>query len=413
MPERIKPFRDGDTQATFRNLLNKVQQEIDALDNQYVLKTSETELEEYFAGKVAIEPLRLNTEAMHIEGQRGIDVDVSRDFLRGIAPGERAHVRGTQLDLAIPYEGDPTLWRLRPSAYSVSGYPELYVHPDRVVLSHRFPDDTADQTRLKQEIASAVDSLKNALTNQARDVEQHNASASGSARAWVKSKRLKALATLNVIEGLGLPIKRRDVPAPLAVPVQRKKLELSRPAVSPEPFTPEPLLQDAVYEEILKALRAMSLVVERNPHSFQRLDEEGLRDHFLINLNNLFEGQATGETFNGVGKTDILIRVENRNVFIAECKVWGGPARFGEAIDQLLGYLTWRDCKCALLVFNRNKDSVAVQKKMHEVMSQRKEHRKTLSNKLDEGGRYVFVKDSEPGREIIIATLLFDVPVTQ
>jgi hypothetical protein len=31
-----------------------------------------------------------------------------------------------------------------------------------------------------------------------------------------------------------------------------------------------------------------------------------------------FKGQATGETFNFQGKTDILIRVEGKNVSIAE-----------------------------------------------------------------------------------------------
>jgi hypothetical protein len=127
-------------------------------------------------------------------------------------------------------------------------------------------------------------------------------------------------------------------------------------------------------------------------------------------LNSQFEGAATGETFNLSGKTDILIRVAGKNVFIAECKFWQGPAAFGDAIDQLLSYLTWRDCKCALLVFNRNKNSSAVAEKMHEAMTGRKEHRRTTTHALDKGGRYVFVKDSEPGREIVVSTLLFDVP---
>lgn len=94
-----------------------------------------------------------------------------------------------------------------------------------------------------------------------------------------------------------------------------------------------------------------------------------LRDHFLLQLNGHYEGGATGETFNASGKTDILIRAENRNVFIAECKFWRGKKAFDEAIDQLLGYLTWRDSKCALIVFNKTWNSGAVRQKMHEVMS--------------------------------------------
>ena len=128
------------------------------------------------------------------------------------------------------------------------------------------------------------------------------------------------------------------------------------------------------------------------------------------NLAGPYEGAATGETFNAAGKTDILIRVENRNVFIAECKFWRGAKSFSEAVDQLLGYLSWRDSKCALLIFNPTKDSSAVRQKMHEVMIARTEHRKTVMHNPDGDSRYLFVKSSDPGREIHIHTMLFDMP---
>ena len=84
-------------------------------------------------------------------------------------------------------------------------------------------------------------------------------------------------------------------------------------------------------------------------------------------------------------KTDILIRAENKNVFIAECKFWKGPKSFDDAITQLLGYLSWCDTKTALLVFNKTKNSTEVRKKMHAAMESRSEHRKTVSHE-EEGG---------------------------
>ena len=45
---RINPFRDGDAHATFNNLRDVTIQEIDGLENDYVLKASPTELEQYF-----------------------------------------------------------------------------------------------------------------------------------------------------------------------------------------------------------------------------------------------------------------------------------------------------------------------------------------------------------------------------
>ena len=37
---------------------------------------------------------------------------------------------------------------------------------------------------------------------------------------------------------------------------------------------------------------------------------------------------------------------------MAECKIWRGPKTIPDSIDQLLGYLTWRDCKAAIIIFN-------------------------------------------------------------
>ena len=66
----------------------------------------------------------------------------------------------------------------------------------------------------------------------------------------------------------------------------------------------------------------MSQTIERSPSTFVQMKEEQIRDLILVNLNGHYEGDATGETFNAKGKTDILIRADCRNVFI-------GNANFG------------------------------------------------------------------------------------
>lgn len=96
--------------------------------------------------------------------------------------------------------------------------------------------------------------------------------------------------------------------------------------------------------------------LERSPRISQRWSEEDLRDQYLQQLNGYWEGEAAGEVFNGAGKTDILLRSGDRNVFIAECKFWAGAKGFSEAIDQLLSYLVWRDTKAAIVLFIRRKN---------------------------------------------------------
>ena len=407
---RIQPFREGDTFATFRDIREKTLREIESLENDYVLKASPVELEQYYVSEVTITPLTLSAKEHYIDNQQGTQLDVSHDFRRGAFGDERIVVKGTVLDIAVPFTGDPDLWRIRPSTYSLSGYPELEIRDGVVVFSRSFPDDSPESERLKTEIERTINSLENAVANLASDVENHNRETSKEVRAALERKLTKAKAAVTAVADLGIPIRIRAAPTTFVVPTKRRKSPISRPLVLKDKFAPEPTIEQQVYEHILGVLKSMALVIERDPTSFASLSEETIRTHFLLQLNGHYEGSATGETFNSSGKTDILVRVSDRNVFIAECKFWGGPTSFSNAIDQLLGYLSWRDSKCALLIFNKTKASSAIRKKMHETMIARAEHRKTLAHDHNGDSRYVFVKPSDPGRQIQIATMLFDVP---
>ena len=407
---KIDPFRDGDTHATFRNLIDKITKEIQSLENDYVLKASQSELEDYYSERVTIRPLILHTDRYYIENQSGTKIDVSHDFRRAVFPGERAIVQGTRLDIAIPYEGDAVLWKLQALTFSVSGYPKIEVRDNEVILTLTFPDDSADSEKMKSTIDRQINSLSEAVNYLLRDVENHNKSAPGSIKSVIQRKLQLAESTVGAVAKLGIPIKRRDEPLTYTVPTKRRVSPASRPKVATEQYKAEPVLNEDEYQHILNVMRSMSLVIERNPGAFTTLDEESIRTHFLLQLNGHYEGEATGETFNASGKTDILIRADGRNIFIAECKFWRGPKVFNEAIDQLLSYLAWRDTKCALLVFNQTRDTSAILQKMHQSMEARSEHRRTVSHDPNGDSRYIFVKASDPGREIIITTQVYDVP---
>ncbi len=406
---KIRPFRDSDTFTAFSNLVEKVKQEIRSLDDDYVLGASKAELEAYYAAKTKIDPLTLHPDQAYIAKQSNTRIDVSRNPFDINFLVERTFVHGTQLDIAIPFEGHADLWRLRPSTYTLGGYPMVEVHDGYMVLPLKFPHGSASAQGLRGEIDNDVQSLQSAIDNLRADVEKHNSTAIQAVMGTLHSRISTAQATAGAISALGIPIKRRDEPLTYSVPTNRRQSPI-RPKTSTQPYKREPVLDMAEYDYILDIMRSMSLVMERNPSAFSTLDEEAIRTHFLLQLNGHYEGNATGETFNASGKTDILIRVENRNIFIAECKFWKGPKYFNDAIDQILSYLTWRDTKCALFVFNKTRDSSVVRQKMHQVMQTRTECKKVVFNIPDGDSRYVFVKDSDPGKEIIIATQLYDIP---
>ncbi len=173
----------------------------------------------------------------------------------------------------------------------------------------------------------------------------------------------------------------------------------------------EPLTEDIQqYENILSALFPMALVMERSPKTFREIEEEALRDLFLVQLNGTYKGQATGETFNGNGKTDILIRVQGKNVFIAECKFWGGEKKLKETLDQLLGYTTWRDTKLAMLIFNRNKNFTAVLQQIPEVIKKHPKFTQELPYHSETGFRFLLHHPDDKNRELLLTVLAFDIP---
>ena len=171
----------------------------------------------------------------------------------------------------------------------------------------------------------------------------------------LNARRDKLLRDRDMIAEIGFPLRRRgNSPSTFVTPEVKRRIAPRKPEPSSGAFSPEPTLGQDEYEHILSILSNMVAVMERTPTAFKNMGEEDLRTQFLVQLNGHYEGQATGETFNYEGKTDILVRSEGRNIFIAECKFWTGPRALIKALNQLLGYTAWRDTKTALLIFNRD-----------------------------------------------------------
>ncbi|MCZ6690094.1 MAG: hypothetical protein O7H41_10855 [Planctomycetota bacterium] len=153
----------------------------------------------------------------------------------------------------------------------------------------------------------------------------------------------------------------------------------------------------------------MGRTFEHLPHTFLKHGEEGLRDIVLAGLNSHYQGAATGETFRKRGKTDIHIEAESRDAFVAECKIWRGPKDLDSGIDQLLGYLTWRDCRTAFVIFNQ--DNAKFTALLEAVGRGFRTHGKFRAEKLrNEDGEWEFVMASmdDDDRKLIVRVLCFN-----
>lgn len=139
------------------------------------------------------------------------------------------------------------------------------------------------------------------------------------------------------------------------------------------------------------------------------MGEEALRDVLLAALNMSFPSQASGETFNRTGKTDLLVRYGTETAFVGECKFWGGEKLFRETVDQLLGHLTSRDLLTAAVIFNRTRDVSAVASK---ILGCIREHGRYVEDtEVDLVGRrfrFRFKHPRDAGLRLDTAVLLYD-----
>ncbi|HOU53689.1 MAG TPA: hypothetical protein PLQ97_07145 [Myxococcota bacterium] len=401
-------FYRGDLRAEMENRVHQMFAEIDRLDTDYVLLTAQDALCDFFEEKYRLPPPVLLEDQIRVE-QREAQVDVSHDPRRAIFDrSEPFFIAGTEVIYHVPFEGDGKVFGLQPSSFTLNP-PRGQVHGNELLL--RFSRTDHDPTVIKSDFDQQLRYVKDYLRSATADLKPFNEGIRAQAAGRLATRRSKLLADRQLVEALGFPLVKRTDPPAVAVGI-KKKITLPKPttASGTRGFRPEPAIDGAVYDDILGVCRNMALSMERSPSTFWSLDEEQIRDMFLVSLNGVFEGKATGETFNKTGKTDILIREGNRNLFIAECKFWHGAKGLSDTIDQILGYAQWRDCKLAILLFNKNKDFSSVLVKVAEGLRGHRLYRRSRDYGDQTCFRCQFQHPDDAQREVTLTLLAFEVP---
>lgn len=329
--------------------------------------------------------------------------EVLQEFLEF---GERVTRRVTRFTLVVPYEGPFQIFKLRPTSHTFSFPLAVVGNQELRVFSN---DGDGDPTRVNATFNEQLDDIEQYLAWARNDIDQHHWALDHDLPPKVAARRAKFLADRDLHANIGFPIKRRNDADAHVVPLHRRQLAPHTPTVArgSQTFTPEPTLVDSDYEAALAVLRNARNALERSPSTTAHLTEEEIRDLLLVSLNAQFEGAAAGEVFNGRGKTDILVRVNDTNVFIGECKFWKSPKTVSDALDQLLGYVTWRDTKAALLLFIREADVSSVMAKAVAKVEEHPNYKRKGKHANDERHDFVLHASGDPTREIHLALLPF------
>jgi hypothetical protein len=316
---------------------------------------------------------------------------------------------GTVVSCHIPFTGDRQLLQCRPSTFTTNP-PLARIDRDEIVI------DAAARGPNPEEVTAYLDRTIGQVRTYSdwvnAEVDEFNVGLVGNARAMAAARREKVMNDQQLMASLGIPVRRREGTAGTdTTPAIRRKPPVRRSSPSAPGGGPlEPVIPAEEYEHILKVVRNMVLVMERSPRAFVGMKEEDLRQQFLVQLNGQYEGGATGETFNFEGKTDILVRERGRNLFIAECKFWRGAKGLSVAIDQVLGYTTWRDARVAIFLFNRDRQLTSVLEQIAPTVTGRGDFVRSIAYGGETDFRFVVRHKDDLNRELTLTILVFEIP---
>lgn len=352
-----------------RAVIQALREEVDSTPDDRVLGMAPDAWVEYFVAKYGMEPIVIDESQRRLEEVQREHTLRRYDISTDSPPG--TVVRSTGVRVLIPVEPSDTIvviWRdhLAPNAFNpFAQYPEFDYDARQACFG-------LEVGPTPSEVTAAIEKIKTAVRGYNQSIQDDSSALRQAAVDLVRRRRAKLEEKHNDLDALavavGIPLTKKADPSTI-VPIAPNVRTTIAPLLPPPSKPPQrPVLEADKFAAILELLDNQCRQFERTPQSYRQLTEEGLRDILLGSLNALFQGAAGGETFQGLGKVDIHLRISQGEVFISELKVWTGPASLREVVVQLRERLTWRDSYGVALILSRNADFSQVLQSVRETL---------------------------------------------
>lgn len=403
----MKPFKDYDLLRYLPEQEEKMLSKIDYMQNEEIMANDLEILADNLFQEFKINPITICEEdysKRRIE-QKKITRKID-PFFRELESKDYVTVDGIVSYFSYPYQGDGVIFRCQGTTYSLSGYPEIEVFDSYITF--RIENTLQEMSRgnakemLENTRDSYLESIRRGVSYANVNVNAYNATLREKALSALKSKKKKVEMFYDISKAMEVPVEKKDY-AIKHVPLTRKIVPTTKHYKKEDYYC----INDHDYQDILDSIKHTASTFERTPASYNSLQEEDLRNILLASLNGIYKGDATGEAFRNGGKTDICIERDNRAAFVAECKMWKGKKEIEPAIRQLDGYLTWRDCKTALVIFVKNRNFFQTLETAEEAIKSIKRIR-TVTKKDENEFECLYLSESNPGRQIKIRVMLFN-----
>jgi hypothetical protein len=362
----------------YRALLKQVQDQILKEKDETILHSNTDELVDYYFSHNSFETIEFDSGQPptfeHKKEVRNVPANRREEFYRneGDLSFEYESIAITMP--IIPNENIKTILELQSSTYSLSGEPQvtighsaLYFNIDIKGYGFKWDDD-----KVASEVNGNIESVKTWIGRKNNDITRENAQLKPGIKTFIEQRKSKlnedGQRINSLIQKINIPLKQKENDAITRIKLDPKPLVQK---VKPNPKLPEEYVLDhSKVLDVVSVIDNQGRQFEKTPKTYKTFEEEGLRDVILVSLNSLFEGKATGETFSNKGKTDIYLNIDKGNVLICECKIWGGQALYGKTIDQLLGYLTWRQNFGIMITFVKQKNFSKILNEVQGIVTQ-------------------------------------------
>ncbi len=407
MGKAMRPFRDNELRNVLANQYKNINKKIDDFSNEEVMANDLEILTENLYQEFYVDPITVDEEEL---GKRSIVQGKIKKYVDPIFRFENekeyVDVDGIIARFYYPYHGNKNLFKCRASSFILGVYPEITLSDGYLILE-------VERSLAEMKGNNAKDRLMSTVQGELKEIEQglelvnndviayNNGLKKHISEALTKRKE-KIQSFYDIARMFEVPIEKKEYVEKRVV-IERKIVPIAH-KYSSEPYYN---VSDTDYKDILETIKHTLSTYERTPESYKFMQEEDLRNTLLGALNAIYKGNATGETFRRKGKTDICVEQESRAAFVAECKIWKGARALVNAIFQLDSYLTWRDCKTALIVFVRQKDFMKVLEKAKETLENIECMQSTKEVDKNEF-ECVYTSSSHPGQLIKMRVMLFD-----
>ncbi|WP_442588992.1 hypothetical protein ACSBL2_23495 [Pedobacter sp. AW31-3R] len=406
-------YSGGSLEEYFEGIRRSIIEEINNQPDTYLLGVNTDDYIAHLYQKFRLSVPEIKFEEVFVDAvERDIPASRFPRFEFGMEDSDTKSYRKEVMIYHLPYSGNIGLLAYRPNPWTMMTV-DVAEEPRQRCFLIEVVNFYNDPEKIKRQYEEKLRNIQSNYGGIVRDCNKFNENLSSYFKYTIDARKTQIEKKNNLVSALGVPLRKKEnishtfsVPSPSL----RDKI-IVKPVVLDKKFTPEPMLDEENYIKILKLINDIGKNFERMPSSYKGKSEEDIRDHILFVLDPNFEyGSAGGETFNKKGRTDISLRYDSSVVFVAECKYWKGESGFLKTIDQLLGYLTWRNSKVAIINFVQNNEFTDV---LHKIETSSKKHEnylKDLGKKDETWFNYKFHLNDDRNRELDLAIISFHLP---